>query len=85
MSHSKAEVTRGIDPDFHAYNFRLSAAWKRNVFTGRAWRESKGYRLHMLFAKLPYLSCLNLEPDELHIIYLGVASYVLGLDSIENL
>ena len=76
-----AEVTNGIDPEYHAYNFRLSAAWKLNLNTRRSWRDSKGHRMHVLFAKLPFLSCLNLEPDELHAIYLCVASYVLGSDN----
>ena len=32
---------------------------------------------HYMF-QLPWLSCLNIDPDELHIVYLGVAMYLLG-------
>ena len=74
----RSTTADGVAPGMHSYNFRLSAEWKTNLFTAAAWRASKGDRLHRLFSRIPYLSALNLEPDELHILYLGVAMYVLG-------
>ena len=32
---------------------------------------------HYVF-QLPWLSCLNIDPDELHIVHLGLAMYLLG-------
>ena len=37
----------------------------------------KGF-VHWLFLMLPYLSVHNLEPDELHVLYLGVLQQMFG-------
>ena len=43
----------------------------------RAWRALYGAALHPLF-RFAYFSSLNIEPDELHIMHLGVSMYLLG-------
>ena len=73
-----SEITNGIAIGYHSYNFRLSAQWKNHVHTAAVWRARNAANMHKLFARIAYLSCVNLEPDELHVIYLGVAMYVLG-------
>ena len=42
-----------------------------------AWRALYPEGLHWLLS-LEYLSNLNIEPDELHILYLGTSQYMLG-------
>ena len=34
--------------------------------------------MHVIFRTLPYVSVLNVESDELHILHLGVSQYLLG-------
>ena len=40
------------------------------------WRQLY-HEFHFVF-ELPYLSCHNLEPDELHVMHLGTTMYMLG-------
>ena len=58
-------------------NFGPTCAWKHRLHTGRAWRAAKT-GMHLLFKSFVFLSCLNLEADELHTLYLGVSQYFLG-------
>ena len=58
-------------------NFRLDALWKRSLFTVAQWR-SVHPTLHCLFVRFPFLTQHNVEPDELHILYLGVVPLTLG-------
>ena len=46
-------------------------------FKLQEWKLFKGDRLHYLFL-LCYLSQFNVEPDELHVLHLGVTGYFLG-------
>ena len=54
-----------------------NAAWKKMVYKPLEWRAAHG-NLHILFVAFEFLSCLNVEPDELHILYLGTVQYLLG-------
>ena len=56
-------------------NFADKAGWKQTVHTRSTWRI--GELLHPLF-QMCYLSCLNIEPDELHVMWIGVTSYLAG-------
>jgi hypothetical protein len=58
-------------------NFGPASAWKANLLQPAAWRALYPEGLHWLFS-LEYLSNLNIEPDELHIIYIGTSQYMLG-------
>ena len=54
------------------------ATWRTRSFTARQWRQLyHPHDLHFVFA-LPYLSCHNLEVDELHVMHLGTTMYMLG-------
>ena len=48
------------------------------IFSAMQWRQLyKPHELHFVF-QLPYLSCRNLEVDELHVMHLGTTMYRLG-------
>ena len=57
-------------------NFRRDARWKMMIYSALAWRHL-GMAKHWVF-ELIYLSCLNVEPDELHVTWLGTAADMLG-------
>ena len=57
--------------------FEDNAGWKSQLFTPAEWRQLERPHLHVLF-ELPYLSMLNIEPDELHILHLGTTMYLVG-------
>jgi len=65
------------DRSFWPSNFSKKAKWKQMLYSAVAWLAVAG-KLHPLFAKFVFLSILNVEADELHILYLGVAQYFLG-------
>jgi hypothetical protein len=58
-------------------NVGPTSAWAANLLQPTAWRALYPEGLHWLFS-LEYLSNLNIEPDELHIIYIGTSQYMLG-------
>lgn len=58
-------------------NFRLDASWKRQLFTVSQWRAVHP-ELHWIFKKFEFVTLHNVEPDELHIMYLGTVAYMLG-------
>lgn len=58
-------------------NFRSDAKWKRQLFSTDQWRAAHP-KLHWIFLEMPFMTMHNIEPDELHILYLGVVSYMLG-------
>ena len=62
---------------FWPTNFTKTAEWKTMIHTVLAWLAVAG-ELHPLFTKFVFISILNVEADELHILYLGVAMYFLG-------
>ena len=57
-------------------NFRSDARWKLEICTAVVWRNL-GKAKHWIF-ELMYLSILNVEPDDLHITWLGIAADILG-------
>ena len=57
--------------------FGPTCQWKHRCFTGRQWRDQHE-SLHPIFRSFVFLSCLNVEADELHVLWLGVAQYLLG-------
>ena len=65
-------------PDKLAYfsNFNKDATWKFMLYTALMWHTINPDP-HPLFL-FPYLSCLNVEPDELHIVHSGSSMYFLG-------
>ena len=46
--------------------------------TAEEWRTFADAVLHPLFAAFEFLSCLNVEVDELHALYLGISQYFAG-------
>ena len=58
--------------------FGSDATWMSELTRAPEWRESNEATLHMLFRELPYLSNMNIEPDELHVLHLGTSQYFLG-------
>ena len=71
-----ANRQQGSDPKSWLNYFGPDASWKRETFTPAYWRQMQ-MQLHFLFDFL-YLSQLNLEPDELHVMHLGTSQYMLG-------
>ena len=68
---------KGHFKGWHNY-FGHDATWKSKCFSARQWRQLYlEPELHFLF-DMPYLSCHNLEPDELHVMHLGTSQYMLG-------
>ena len=59
-------------------NFAKRAPWKSAMTTFEEWRGALSDRHCVLFKELEYLSMHNIEPDELHIVHLGVSRYLLG-------
>ena len=51
---------------------------EKKIFSAMQWRQLyRPHEFHFLF-QLPYLSCHNLEVDELHVMHLGTTMYMLG-------
>ena len=57
-------------------NFLASALWQTSLTTAEEWRLANPHP-HWLF-QIPFLSNLNVEPDELHVLYLGTHMYLIG-------
>lgn len=64
------------DEEMSFTNFRKNAAWKTMLYNANIWRLLNT-NPHQLFAMV-FLSCLNVEPDELHVVHLGTSMYFLG-------
>ena len=60
---------------WHNY-FGSDATWKNRYFSSVQWRQL--YSIYHFLFQLPYLSCHNLEVDELHVMHLGTTMYMLG-------
>ena len=67
----------GGDPQYYRFNFALRATWKTSLYTAADWRNLYS-ALHVLFRRFLYLSQYNVEPDELHVMHLGVGQELLG-------
>lgn len=60
----------------NVFNFRSNARWMKECYNSTIWKANNPHPWYLF--ELGYLSCLNVEPDELHIIYLGTAAYLAG-------
>ena len=58
-------------------NFLPDAGWKQQMITPEQWRAANP-NPHWLFQAFPYLSNANVEPDELHVVFLGTSMHLLG-------
>lgn len=66
------------DPEFQVFNFSKEARWKSECFSSQQWRDMFPDK-HLLF-KPPwtFLSQMNCECDELHVLHLGLNQCLLG-------
>ena len=67
---------RNGEPSMWFNNFRADAEWKKMVYTKAEWRGLRDHQ-HPLFLAA-YMSCHNIEVDELHVMHLGTSQYMLG-------
>lgn len=58
-------------------DFRPNAAWRNNVFSTSDWQHEHGDNTCPLFA-MPSITGLNVQPDLMHIKYLGYMQFFLG-------
>ena len=58
------------------HNFNDSASWMRKCYTAAQWNAAHP-EPHYLFEE-KHITSLNVEPDEAHILHLGVSQYCLG-------
>ena len=66
------------DPPMLWNNFNDDdARWKVSLFDKEAWRGNHTI-LHPVFQQFAFLSQHNVEPDELHIMYLGTVQHIVG-------
>ena len=70
------EASRGATVNMIFKYFGTDAVWKFRAFSSTSWKMQCP-TLHYIFG-LTYLSVLNIEPDELHIIHLGTSQYMYG-------
>ena len=59
------------------FNFGPDSLWKHQMLDANQWRALNP-EAHCIFQKMPFLSQLNVEPDELHVLHLGVSQYIAG-------
>ena len=65
-------------PDKNPFNFGPTSSWVRAPYNPTQWRALyDGRFLHWIFS-LAHVSNLTLDPDELHVIHLGVQQWFLG-------
>eukprot|EP00959_Pyramimonas_sp_CCMP1952_P461416 9481536-Pyramimonas_sp.AAC.1 len=62
----------------HPMNFSRGCEWKHHQHSAAEWRKMRQHGMHPIFRTFSFLSCCNLEADELHVVWLGVAQYLLG-------
>ena len=68
---------KGHPLGWHNY-FGKDASWRQRSFSATQWRSLYNQsELHWIFG-FKYLSCHNLEVDELHVMHLGTTVYMLG-------
>lgn len=68
---------KGHPLGWHNY-FGKDASWRQRSFSATQWRSLyHPSELHWIFG-FKYLSCHNLEVDELHVMHLGTTMYMLG-------
>ena len=64
-----------FDNNFH--NFTNRAKWRKTQHDRASWKARAGRNIHPLM-QFEYLSCENIEPDELHVIHMGVEPEFIG-------
>ena len=69
---------RDSDRSLMYNNFDRDAAWKRQLYDRQTWRALYDGRLMHWIFNLAGLDNLALEPDELHVLHLGVSQYAQG-------
>lgn len=65
------------DPSMMWSNFRDDAAWMQRLYTKDQWHGEHPEK-HWLFQAFDFLTQHNIEPDELHVMYLGTVQQILG-------
>jgi hypothetical protein len=65
--------TKGMWP----HNCLPSAEWKTTILSAQQWRDENDNK-HWIFQRFPFLSQMNVTPDELHVYHLGVSQWMLG-------
>lgn len=71
-------ASKSGNPDMWPTNFSTTAAWKTMLRSAAQWRALNAENMHSLFRTFGFLSHHNVEPDELHVLHLGVSQYFLG-------
>lgn len=67
------------DGAFSWKDFRPAAAWRSTVFSRDGWQIEHGHQNSCpLFTILPEVSGLSVQPDLMHVKYLGYIQYFLG-------
>ena len=69
-------ANQGDGDGMKSTNFNADAEWRIATYNNENFKASLT-TMHPLFQSV-YLSCLNVEPDELHILHLGTTQYLLG-------
>jgi hypothetical protein len=59
-------------------NFATDAAWRSRCFNKDQWLALYPAGVPHVIFTLPFLSHYNVEPDELHVIYMGTCACLLG-------
>ena len=67
----------GLDQRHWASNFGPSSVWANSSYSRAQWSALRAEVPHWLF-RLPHVSNLNIEPDELHLLHLGASMWALG-------
>ena len=70
------QAGKDAEQDMKYNNFTTLAKWLHMQYTHGQWKLAN-QNCHWLF-QLPYLSAVNVDPDELHALHLGVSAYFLG-------
>ena len=69
---------KGSDQRMVYCNFNADARWKTMCYGSSEWRRLySGHFLHWI-CSLEGVSNLSIEPDELHVLHLGVSMYAIG-------
>ena len=70
------EAGKNVDPGMSYTNFGSSSKWTHMFYTHTVWKNMNPNPFYLF--QLPFMSVLNVEPDELHVVHLGTSMYFLG-------
>ena len=65
-----------VFPNMRFNDVSKGATWNATLLSTHEWRASYSFLFYML--ELGYITHLNMEPDELHIMHWGTSMYMLG-------